>query len=384
MHLNLQEFNSHNPLVIIQPTPFCNLDCQYCYLPNRNLKQQMSLDVLERIFDEVLKSSLPDPIELVWHAGEPLAVSKDFYRKAFQILNQINLKYNRKLLHGIQTNATLIDEEWINLFQENQIHIGVSIDGPDFIHDRYRVTHTGYGTHKKTMRGIKLLQKNQIPFNTISVLTDFSLDYPYEMFAFFVENEIQRVAFNIDEISGENLSSSYELEQAIYKYKKFIHKFAELVDSNNGIPEVREFVQITSSIKNNPHGKGILINSTNIPFHVITFDYQGNYTTFCPELLATKSSKFDNFIMGNILQNEINSISENSIFKAVNSEIQTGLKACRESCEYWYFCGGGSPSNKFSETGRFDVTETLHCRVHRKALVDSILDYLESKKPVFR
>ena len=155
-------------------------------------------------------------------------------------------------------------------------------------------------------------------------------------------------------------------------------RLLELVDNNNGFPQVREFVQVVSNIKNNPYQQGFTINSTNNPLHIITFDYQGNYTTFCPELIGTASQKFNNFIMGNIFENPISSILENPIFQAVNSEIKSGLKACRDSCEYWCFCGGGSPSNKFSETGRFDITETIHCKIHKKALVDSVLDYLDS------
>jgi uncharacterized protein len=354
MYIDPKKFHLHNPLIILQPTPFCNLDCKYCYLPNRNSKEEMSLEVLEQIFNEVLKSSLPDPIEFVWHAGEPLSVSKLFYRNAFELLNQINLQYKRKLKHGIQTNGTLIDEEWIGIFQDNNIHIGVSVDGPEFIHDCYRVTKTGYGTHKKTMRGVELLQKNQIPFSTISVLTNFTLDYPDKFFSFFVEHQIGHIALNIDEISGYNSSSSYQIDQSMYRYKKFMTRLLELVDKNNGFPRVREFVRVASVIKNNPHQAGVFVNSTNTPLHILTFDYKGNFTTFCPELVGTESQEYNNFIMGNIVNNSINSIWDNLIFRKVYTEIKSGLETCKNSCDYWHFCGGGSPSNKFSETGKFN------------------------------
>jgi uncharacterized protein len=367
-------------LIILQPTPFCNIDCKYCYLPYRSSTKRMSKEVLESIYREVFKTKrFNDPITFVWHAGEPLSVPPAFYRDAFDLALEINKPFNRTFSQNIQTNATLINDEWIELFRQYNVGVGVSLDGPAFIHDQQRVTRTGQGTHDKVMGGIKLLQTAGIPFSVIMVLTGFALDYPDEVFNFFVDNNMPTVGFNIDELEGSNHISSYGDVNALEKYKHFMRRFIELTDKSHGKLRVREFSATLPAILRAGNSERPVINSTNVAYQLMTFDSDGNYSTFCPELCGTKSEKYSNFVMGNILLDKIDDMIINPVFKLVNEEVQAGVKACQDSCPYWNFCGGGAPGNKFFEHGHFNVTETLACRVHKKALVDVLIEHLESK-----
>src|SRR5579862_7910824 len=225
--------NNQEQLIVLQPTPFCNIDCKYCYLPHRASTQRMPVEVMRRIYSEVFRcKQFGDPITFVWHAGEPLSVPPNFYREAFDLALRINAPFGRKFSQNIQTNATLINSTWIELFQQYSVGVGVSIDGPAFIHDQQRVTRSGSGTHAKVMAGVKQLQDAHIPFNVIMVLTRFALDYPDEVFNFFVDNGIEAIGFNIDELEGMNQLSSNQSENALEKYKAFMRRFVDLTTRN--------------------------------------------------------------------------------------------------------------------------------------------------------
>jgi uncharacterized protein len=183
--------SSYRTLVVLQPTPFCNIDCGYCYLPNRSSTHKMDLEILRKIILEVFSSKLVNhPIDFLWHLGEPLVVSVEYYKKAFSIISEISKDTGIGYSLGFQTNAILLNEEWIELIKENKINIGVSIDGPDFIHDYQRVDKKKRGTHSQVMKGIRLLQAAKIPFSTIMVISNHSLDYPDEICDFFINTSM--------------------------------------------------------------------------------------------------------------------------------------------------------------------------------------------------
>ena len=369
--------SAYRPLVVLQPTTFCNIDCKYCYLPDRLKQKRMSMEVVRRIASEVLSSDLlKGQVYFLWHLGEPLSVPPSFYEEAFAEIARINHTYQRDYIHSFQTNATLLNEEWVRLLRRHQIHLGVSLDGPAFIHDRQRVKRSGKGTHAEVLRGIHLLQANQIPFGIIAVLTDFSLDYPDEFFAFFREQGIGRVGFNIDEIEGIHTTSSFAQQQGVQRYKRFLARLLELNDQHPGAIKFREVwtnLHILAEGTNNPY------NTSNKPLRILNIDAEGNFSTFCPELVAARSQKYSDFVMGNILRDSLADLASNPVFQLVHREIEEGLALCKQTCSYWNFCGGGSPSNKFFEHGRFDVAETMTCRIHKQATIDVLMDYLEAK-----
>ncbi len=367
---------THRQLVVIQPTPFCNIDCSYCYLSERDKPVHLPFSILKSIYTACFNNShLGSPITFLWHAGEPLTLPVDYYRSAFELAGECNDFPKRPYDHYIQTNGMLLNDKWIELIKSYNVEIGVSIDGPSFIHDRVRRTRRGTGTHDEVMKGVKLLQSSGIKFNSIAVLTAESLNYPDEIFDFFYENEIHDIGFNIDEIEGPYKTSTFQ-NDCDGRYRSFILRFLELVEHNEWKMKVREFQGIFSTLCG--PNFGTFVDSTNYPLGVINFDYSGNFSTYSPELLGARSERFNNFFMGNILKDKLDDISSNNVFQAVTEEIQRGLNACKSSCQYWGFCGGGPPANKFFEHGQLDTTETVSCRVHKKILVDAVLEYAEA------
>ena len=123
-------------LVVIQATPFCNVNCRYCYLPNRSSTKRIDNRTLKRIFACLFtEPRLSDPVSIVWHAGEPLVLPISFYENAFRIAEQCNTRGIR-IVHSFQTNGTLINQDWCDFLKQYNVKIGVSLDGPRHIHDR--------------------------------------------------------------------------------------------------------------------------------------------------------------------------------------------------------------------------------------------------------
>ena len=366
-------------LVVIQPTPFCNLDCDYCYLPDRQFKKQLSLDLIEPIFKTIFTSPfVGQDFTVCWHAGEPLTVPISFYEAALERIREAESAYNQqpcKVNYSFQTNATLINQAWCDFFRQYPIHVGVSIDGPAFIHDAHRKTRKGLGSHASTMRGIRFLQKNQINFNVIAVITEDSLDYADEIFNFFVDNGINDVGLNMEETEGINSSSSLDRHGIEERYRALIQRFWELAAQTNGEFKLREFEVICSLIYDNFRQEKTDMNH---PFAIVNFDYQGNFSTFDPELLSIKTERYGDFILGNVLHDSLESVYRTDKFQQIYRDMAHGVEQCQNSCEYFGVCGGGAGSNKFWENGTFASTETSACKYRIKLVTDLVLAELEN------
>jgi uncharacterized protein len=340
----------------------------------------MSEATLSKLFRRVFEEATDKrPISFVWHSGEPLVLPIDYYRTAFAIAEEENKSFQRVYSHGMQTNATLLDSNWASFLSENSVSICVSLDGPAYVHDRVRVDRRGKGTHRDVMTGVRALQAAQLPFSVICVLTYASLAHADDLYDFFVDSGIRSIAFHIDEIEGPYKSSSFAKEGAIQSYFQFHRSFLDRVERGGHCLEVREYTRVFGVIAANRTSD--FIEGTNRPFDVLSVDWKGNFSTFSPELLDTRDTKFSDFVIGNVCDTTFDLAKSSDPFLTMNQDIQTGVEMCKKQCEYWQFCGGGSPANKYFETGSFRVTETLFCRVHVKALVDSVLGHIESRIP---
>jgi len=366
-------------LVVIQSTSFCNLNCDYCYLPDRQTKNQLSLDLIPTIMKTVLESPfIGGDFTILWHAGEPLALPVSFYDQATYLIREAEEKYKTQpiqIFQSLQTNATLINQAWCDCFLRNGIYVGVSLDGPAFLHDIHRQTYRGLGTHAATMRGISLLQKNQIPFNVIAVLTQDSLDYPEEIFNFFLENGITEVGFNMEEAEGVHQNSTLNQPGIESRYRAFIQRFWELTVQTKGVFRLREFEAMCTLAYGD-----FRLESTdmNRAFVIVNFDYQGNFSTFDPELLAIKIEPYGDLILGNVLRDTLASVCDGEKFRQIHQDISAGVELCRQNCDYFGLCGGGAGSNKYWENGTLNSSETKACRYRIKAIADVVLDGLEN------
>ena len=363
-------------LLVIQPTPFCNIDCSYCYLPDRNSKAVVARDTLATLFAQVFASGwVQDCLSVVWHAGEPMVLPIGFYCDAFRMIDRLK-PADLPVRHSFQTNGTLINEAWCEFFAEEQINLGVSIDGPKRLHDRNRLTRSGRGTFDKTIAGIRLLRRHDVPFHVISVLSTESLAAPREMFDFYVEEGIERVCFNVEESEGDHISQSFANSSVEPAYYRFLSEFWRLSAAAPGrINFIREIEHALGQVirpKDAPFGNQLVE-----PFAITSMDWAGNISTFSPELLGLKNAAYGDFLLGNINRDALVDLLQRANFARMLEDIETGVAMCRESCEYFSVCGGGEPVNKLAENGTFASTETTYCRITKMRGTDLVLDALE-------
>jgi uncharacterized protein len=365
-------------LLVIQPTPFCNLDCSYCYLPDRLDKRKIPLETLEKTFNWVFSSGLVrQPLTLLWHAGEPMVLPASFYEQATRVLERCNTS-GFEVTQSLQTNATLVNDAWCDYIKRRNVQVGVSVDGPDFLNDRNRTTRNGGGTLERVLRGMQMLRDHDIFFDVITVLTSTSLDYPDELFDFYIEHGLTDVAFNVEEIEGPHVKSSLAGSGMEPRFRRFYSRFMDLALSYDPPLRVREFETSRSSIAR-PEQLSKRTQECR-PFGILNVDCAGNFSTYSPELLGLSSPRLGSFALGNVVTDTLDSVLTMPRFVALDDEIRRGVDLCKESCRYYPFCGGGPPGNKYFENGDFATTETLSCRLHKKATFDVALDKFERLK----
>ncbi len=362
-------------LIVMQPTPYCNLDCDYCYLPDRDNRQRMQRETLDAIGQRVLANPITsDPVTIVWHAGEPMTLPPDWYEAAFSRLAAAAPE--RKIQHSFQTNAVGVKEAWIDLWKRWDVVIGISLDGPSDLHDRHRKTRRGRGSYALTMRGIEKLQNHKFPFHIISVLTADSLRDPDCMFDFYLAHRLRNICFNVEEVEGGNQTSSLKGPEFEDAYKRFLGRFVERSRALPGPFHCREIDGvnrlIAASVETRRHNPQVR------PLEIISIAVDGKMSTFSPEFLGVKAPAFNDFVFADVHADGPEAMFSHPAFQRLYGDIAAGVEACRQSCTYFDVCGGGAPSNKYFELGSCRGTETFYCRLTRQATLEGVLSAYEN------
>ena len=212
--------------VMIKPVgALCNLRCTYCYyLPTVAIydrpEHRMRLSTLESVFADLIRHA-DDDVTIAWQGGEPLLAGLDFFQQAMAFQD----KYARKgqtIRHSLQTNGTLLSDEWCTFLKEHRFLIGFSIDGPPAFHDHYRLTNRGQPSSPRVFRGLKLLQKHKVDFNLLCVLNDANVDHPDEVLDYLLNfgtpflQFIPAIEWDTAGNSGSNTLAPYSPDPQAY------------------------------------------------------------------------------------------------------------------------------------------------------------------------
>jgi len=353
--------------LVIQPTTLCNLDCTYCYLPFRDKNRRLPKVLAEKIANDLIE--LDTPVTVIWHGGEPLATGLEYFKTLVEPFEE--LRSSRRVEHVIQTNATLITGGWCDLLKHYDFGVGISLDGPKHF-NKNRLNLSGSESFDGVMAGVQLLKTHCIDFSVIAVVNALNIDAADELFSFFGELGCSSLGINIEEREGTN-QKNYQGRERV---EKFWNRLFELWVAQPTF-KIREFSRAISWMEAATKGEASFPKELRYDiFPTISVD--GSVVMLAPELNGPYSTvRYPSFTVGNISDQSLKEIIARAQDVHYVKDYLKGVSNCRDSCEYFNFCLGGSASNKFFECGDLTHTTTTYCENGQKAVVDAVLKCLE-------
>ncbi|RNC65887.1 anaerobic sulfatase-maturation protein [Proteiniphilum sp. X52] len=368
----------------------CNLDCDYCYYLEKAVlygrkNQVMSEELLERFIQQYIESQTMPQVMFTWHGGETLMRPLSFYKKAVEL--QKKYAGGRQIDNSIQTNGTLLNDEWCAFFKENNFLVGISIDGPQDFHDEYRRDKMGRPSFHRVMKGIQLLQKQGVEFNCMAVVNDYNVDYPLEFYRFFKEIGCQFVQFTpiVERLRKNNremkLATAQEKEEEVElapftvdaeKWGDFLCAiFDEWVKQDVG----KVFIQLFDSTLANWVGEqpGVCTMAKTCG-HAGVMEFNGDVYS-CDHFV------FPEYKLGNIYSRTLTSMmySEEQL-NFGNDKFDKLPRQCRE-CDMLFACHGECPKNRFMKDKYGNEGLNYLCKGYYKFLshVAPYMDFMKGE-----
>lgn len=348
--------------LLAKPTgAVCNLDCAYCYYLEKEKMYpgassfRMSDETLETFTRKYIHEQPGAEVTFVWQGGEPTLLGLDFFKNALLFQKKYG---SGKIIHNsFQTNGVLLNDEWCKFFKDYNFLVGISIDGPEKLHDVYRINKGSQGTFAKVMRGIELLKKHQVEFNTLTVVNNVNAKKPLEVYTFLKQVGsgymqfipiAERIAGNCSPSDLTLILPEYEGQSELapwsvnpLEYGKFLVAiFNEWVKRDVG----RYFVQIFDAT---------LANEAGMPAGVCVFNER------CGDALAVEHNgdvfSCDHFVYPEYKIGNINNTSLKKMLllpeqqKFGNDKYDSLPRQCKE-CDVYRYCRGECPKNRFTNT----------------------------------
>lgn len=333
----------------------CNLDCAYCFFLDKEIfypgsKFRMNDEVLEQYIRQLIESHQTNLVTIAWQGGEPTLMGLDFYRRVMLLVK----KYRRPGMtfeHTMQTNGTLLNDEWCVFYKEHNFLIGISIDGPSQLHDIYRVDKGGAPTLKNVMRGLRLLQKHGVEYNVLTTVNRVNADYPLEVYRFLRDEVgttwmqfipvVERI--NADGLTlfqeGSTVSDRSVLPKQFGRFLSVI--FDEWVRNDVG----RIYVQTFEAALRNWLGmdaSGMCVFNKTCG--------QGLAVEHNGDLYSCDHFVEPNYFLGNIQeQHMIELVASSKQLKFGQDKLDTLPQYCLD-CDVRFACHGECPKNRFIET----------------------------------
>lgn len=310
-------------------TESCNLACRYCYQEGRlDSGRFMSTETLERILSEVAANS-QGPMHLLWYGGEPTLLGTRRFVEALERAERVF--EGRALYHGLQTNATLIDEEWADLLAARRFAVTASLDGPAWLHDAHRPDRKGGGSHARALAGIQALQARGLQPRVSAVITPQSLPHAGELVDWFAENGMQEVDFVP---STRCTRGSFEVEVDGEAFAAFIMKvFDRWLELGRTDFRVRFLSELARKMAGHDPYFCKLEGSCS---QFVVFGWNGDVYP-CDEFSGLPETR-----LGNIHQASLAELRGSEKAQALFRQWSTPPEACQD-CRWFRLCRGGCP-----------------------------------------
>ena len=353
--------------VVAKPIgPKCNLNCEYCfYLEKQAL---FEADERYRITDEVLSAfiknyitSQPTPVvEFVWQGGEPTLLGIEFFKRVIEL--QRPFAHQKTIRNSLQTNGTLLTDEWCVFLKKNNFIVGISLDGPKDIHDRYRQDPKGNGTFDRVMLGLRLLQKHNVEYNVLASVARRTATRPLDVYRFLRDEGVEFIQFTpiVERISDEQriknclrLAGPASLDQEEQEtevtpwtvvpeeYGNFlIAVYEEWVRHDVGKVFVMNFEWALNAWIGNP--SPVCIHAEQCGRSVV-LEHNG-------DVYACDHCVYPEYKLGNILTDSLSQMVGKSVQSGFGITKETALPRWCKECEVLAACRGGCPKHRFAQT----------------------------------
>ncbi|AHK21859.1 radical SAM protein [Yersinia similis] len=358
--------------ITAKPTSYqCNLKCDYCfYLSKENIFQHkgwMTEETLETFIERYISVSGHD-VYFTWQGGEPTMAGLDFFGKAIQYQNRY--KGTKKIHNALQTNGILLDDAWCLFLRENHFLVGVSIDGPKELHDRYRVTRSGKGSFDKVMAGIEQLKKYQVEFNTLTVINRINVKYPLEVYRTLKSIGAKHIQFiellettepNIDFSNQKSTFELIEFTVPAVDYGHFMAEvFKEWVRHDVGTLFIRQFESFVSRFIGNGHTSCVFQKSCKNNF---VMESNG-------DIYECDHFVYPEYKIGNIYHDKLDSLASDKL----SAQKEVLSESCRK-CMYKTICYGGCPKHRIDQDS--DGMKSYFCAGY-KILFSIMVPYMNA------
>lgn len=369
--------------------PLCNLACEYCYYLEKSRlypddsNRILSDELLELFIRQYLEAQTTPEVLFTWHGGEPLMRPISFYRKALQL--QAKYARGRRISNSIQTNGTLLNDDWCRFLRDNRFLVGLSVDGPAEFHNEYRRDRQGRPSFYKVMKGIELLKKHGVEYNAMAVVNDYNADFPLEFYRFFKSIGCRYIQFTpiVERLGshadGTRLASPGEQTPTLAPFSITPRQwgdflcaiFDEWVRNDVG----KYFIQLFDSTLANWVGEqpGVCTLGKWCG-HAGVMEFNGDVYS-CDHFV------FPEFKLGNIYEKTLVEMMYSERQQQFGRMKQEGLPAqCRE-CEFLFACNGECPKNRFARTASGEPGLNYLCEGYHRffAHVAPYMDFMKKE-----
>ena len=365
---------AHPLYVMLKPAGArCNLRCKYCYyLEKAGLypdgeAHTMSDGLLEKFVREYIESQTTGEVLFTWHGGEPLLRPLSFYQKAMAL--QRKYAGGRHIANSIQTNGTLLTDEWCRFFRENHWLVGVSIDGPQTFHDQYRSDREGNPSFRRVMQGIELLKRHDVDWNAMAVVNNLNGDHPHEFYQFFKDIGCHYLQFTpIVERNEDGRVTDFSVRPG--QWGAFICTlFDEWVHQDVGTRFIQLFDATLANWMGLPPGVCTMARTCG---HAGVMEHNG-------DVYACDHFVFPEYKLGNIRERSLAEMMYSEPQQQFGMAKHTALPSQCMSCPYLFACNGECPKNRFLTAASGETGLNYLCEGYR-AFFEHVAPYMDYMK----
>ncbi|MCP4319507.1 MAG: anaerobic sulfatase maturase [Hyphomicrobiales bacterium] len=353
----------------------CNLDCEYCfYLEKETLYQAIQAmpdDMLQHYVRSYIAAQPGDFVTFAWQGGEPTLLGIDFFRRAVAL--QQTYANGKTVVNAFQTNGVLLDEEWCEFFKDNDFLVGISIDGPQRLHDRYRVNKGARGSFKQVRRGVDLLRKHGVEFNTLTVLHKHNADDPVQLYRFLkgIGSRfhqyipiVERHGVNETEAGLSLVSPAFagtarvtEWSLTPEQYGRFLtDTFDEWVHEDVDRVSVQIFDSTLSSWIG---GSASLCVFAETCGHGLAMEHNG-------DLYACDHYVYPDHRLGNIMEGDLRLLVDGDRQTAFGRAKADKLPRQCIECDVRFSCNGGCPKHRIAKTAGGEPGLNYFCAAYKR------------------